>query len=122
MAVTPNTVNIVNGKTDNREYWCASIQSNDVRSVEVCVPAPSSGYALCLESVDIIAQTNTDVWLLNGSTKIFGPMEIETNSGGQIHLRFKRPIELAAATALNIDSTLAAPVSVITQGFTRKLN
>lgn len=122
MTVTTNTVNIVNGKTENIQQWCASIQSDDVRSVEVCVPAPASGYALCLESVDIIAQTNTDVWLLNGSTMMFGPMEIETKSGGQIHLKFKRPIELAEATALNIDGTAAAPVSVITQGFTRKIS
>lgn len=122
MTVTTNTVNIVNGKTENIEYWCTSIYSPDVRAVGVCVPAPSAGYALCLESVDIIVQTNTDVWLLNGAVKLFGPMETETNSGGQIHLRFKRPIELAEATALNIDTTLIAPVSVITQGFTRKIS
>ena len=122
MGVTTNTVNVLNGQMDNPQHWCASIRSADVRNVEICVPAPSAGYALCLQSVDIVAQTNTDVWLLNGDVILFGPMEIDITSGGSIHLEFKRPIELTAATALNIDSSAAAPVSVITQGFTRKIS
>ena len=120
MGVTTNTVNIVSEKTENIGHWITSIYSADVRGIEIVVPDPGDGYALCLESVDIIAQTDTDVWLLNGTTVLFGPMETDTASGGQIHLKFKRPVELAASTALNIDSTAAAPVSVIVQGFTRK--
>ncbi len=119
MAVTANTVNILNGQTDNAERWCASVYTADATGIEVAVPDPGDGYALCLESVDIMTQTDSDVWLLNGAAILFGPMEIDATSGGQIHLEFLRPIELTASTALNVDTTDAAPISVITQGFTR---
>lgn len=118
--MTTNTVNIVNGKTDNIEHWCASIYTANASGTEVAVIDPGDGYALCLESIDIITQTNSDVTILNGGTILFGPMEIDATSGGQIHLEFLRPIELAASTALNVDTSDSAPISVITQGFTRK--
>ena len=119
MTVTTNTVTLLNGQIDNATHWCASIYSANVTGTEVAVIDPGDGYALCLESVDIITQTNSDVTLLNGAAILFGPMEIDATSGGQIHLEFKRPIELAASTALNVDTSDAAPITVITQGFTR---
>ena len=55
MGVTTNTVGIVNGKTENIQYWCASIYSANVSAVAgIAVPDPGDGFALCLESIDIM--------------------------------------------------------------------
>lgn len=115
-----NTVKIVNGKTENIQQWCASIYSVNATGTEVAVPDPGDGYALCLESIDIITQTDSDVTILHGADILFGPMEIDATSGGQIHLEFLRPVECTASAALNVETSDSAPITVITQGFTRK--
>ena len=120
MGVTNNTVNIVNGKTENVQHWVASIYTANATGTEIAVPDPGDGYALCLESIDIMTQTNSDVTILHGASILFGPMEIDATSGGQIHLEFLRPVECTASAALNVDTSDSAPISVITQGFTRK--
>ncbi|KKK86749.1 hypothetical protein LCGC14_2760140, partial [marine sediment metagenome] len=47
MGVTLHTVNIVNGKTEDIEHWCASIYTANATGTEVAVPDPGDGYALC---------------------------------------------------------------------------
>ncbi len=121
MGVTTNTVALLNGQTDNKSHWCASVYTANASGTEVAVPDPGDGYALCIERIDIMQQTDGTVEIeAPAGTVLFGSIPINADGGGQVTLEFERPIEIPASTALSFTAT-SGNIAIVTQGFTRKI-
>ncbi len=123
MSISTYTGNysLVKGQIDNAAHWCVSVYSADATGAEQVLAASAAGYAPCIESIDIIVQTTTNVWMYQTAPNNILQMPFDATAGGQVHIRFKNPIELVPEVALTMDTTGAAPISVIVQGFTRKI-
>ena len=120
MTVETNAVTLLNGQTDNKAHWCASVYTANASGTEIAVPDPGDGYALCIERIDIMQQTDGTVEIeAPAGTVLFGSIPINADGGGQVTLEFDPPVEIPASTALSFTATSGA-IGVITQGFTRK--
>ena len=53
------------------------------------------------------------------TTVVFGPTNFAATSGSPVSIPFIKPIKLAAATSLTIDSSGAGVVQVFVQGYTK---
>ncbi len=129
MSVTTFTVNLLNGQTDNIERWIASVYSADWGASGIIKAAPGAGLAYCIEQIDIMGQYDDTAQFGEGGvgavmdTKLFEwPMNL--TGGGQISIKFLRPIELSENKTIRFDSgpvigTEAA--AIVVRGFTRRI-
>ncbi len=130
MGVTTYTVNLVNGQIDNASYWIASAYSADWGATEEVKATPGAGYALCITQIDLMAQDDR-IFVIGEKEIVAGAVTtvkfsfpMNAMGGGQVKLKFLRPIELAENANLTADSGSpvgAQDASIVVHGFTRKI-
>lgn len=100
----------------NRSYFCAVGSDTNVTANDTVKAKPTDG-EIYLESVtvDMNPASAGDTFTVNDDdAAIIGPISVA--SSGPCTYQFLRPIKLTAN--LKIDQSVAAPITVIAEGFT----
>lgn len=117
MGLTTNTVTI--GKNTPKEYWAASVYSNDVDTTgNIQIKAAPSSGNLYLEHLIIFGDaTGVSITVNDDATPILGPFLTTTaEMGHYTEFKFMRPIKLT--NALKVDCGGNSPIFVFAEGFT----
>jgi hypothetical protein len=81
----------------------------------------SAGAGLSLYVTDIVCSTGAatamNIFLEEGSTKVLGPYYLEATAGRGLHIQFKTPKKMTAATALTVTTSAAIAQCVDITGF-----
>ena len=103
--------------------WIANGNSADLSGGEELKAAPGTGLSLYLEELDISSGAAITITIGAGETAgavttvIVGPIYFAANTTHKI--TFRRPVQLAADTALVVDASGAWNATVLAQGFTQ---
>lgn len=119
MAQVDNSITMALKKKGKKEYWCASMYSNDADpSGNLTVKAaPTTGNLFVDHILVVCDQDASTISINDDATPIFGPYEMTaTEYGGFIDIVLKRSIMLTGS--LKIDAGANAPINVLAEGYT----
>ena len=99
--------------------WAVNNDEDDATPAVELKAAPGAGKALYLTSVSFSGQTvDVAITLLDGSTVIFGPIQMQADGGSLFTKDWKHPLKLTANTALNVLATNGVAFTVYVEGWT----
>jgi hypothetical protein len=122
MAVTDNTVNIVDGK-GRRNPFSASVYSADASAAETIEAAPGATREIVLTHLVVVCQSDITISIGAGEaasaveTIMVGPLPFDAAGGGPVDIHFDNPLALGANKTLTMDASAAGAVAVIAEGY-----
>lgn len=105
------------------QYWSYHEDSSNALTDAEVKAAPASGYAIFV--TDIVFSTGAviacNIFFEEGAAKKLGPYYLEAVNGRGLHIQFKTPKQITAATALTVTTSAAIAHSIDITGFIAKV-
>ena len=102
--------------------WAVNNDEDDANGAAVALKAaPGAGYSLYLTHVTLSGRAaDLAITLRDGTTVIYGPIQMQDNGGGNFTKDWEYPLKLTSNAALNVYASAATAFTVYVEGFTGK--
>jgi hypothetical protein len=121
MAITlnaPNRAKPVMPEEQGRTYWSANGVSADWSGNEIVKADPGAGKSLYITYLEINCVSAISLVVNSDAAALLGPFYFAATAPGVVKLRFERPIQVPANTAIQVDGSGAGNANVYIEGFT----